>query len=77
MLEIYFTTSINILISGQCVSGAIWTAIESEPRLSTPAFQWTNPPKILLQALPLPCLAIDDKSLSTKPKALAKVYTVK
>lgn len=50
------TTKIITLISGQWFLGAIWTAKESDPSSWDPARQWTNPPYILRQALPDPCL---------------------
>lgn len=68
------TTSTRILSSGQWVSGSTCWAKLSLPSSSFPMIHCTNPPYILLHALPEPCRAIPDSSPST-PNAWARVYT--
>lgn len=51
--------------SGQCVTGANCTAVESNPSIRVPLFHRTKPPYMLRQALPEPCRAIDDTSSAT------------
>ena len=50
------TTNISTESSGQCVWGAICLDLESDPSSSDPLSHTTNPPYILLHALPEPCL---------------------
>lgn len=54
------TTKITARSSGQWFSSATWTAIESFPSGLLPFSQRTKPPYKLLDALPEPCLAIDE-----------------
>ena len=59
------TTSTKILSSGQWVSGSTCWAKLSFPSSLFPMVHWTNPPYMLLQALPEPWRAIADSSPST------------
>ena len=47
------------------MAGTTCRAIESDPSLLLPAYHATNPPYTLLHALPDPCRAIVDTSLSS------------
>ena len=55
------TTSMITWSSGQCVWGATCIAKLSDPSSLSPLSHVTNPPYILRQALPEPCLCVDKK----------------
>lgn len=75
------TTRIRARIVGQCDAGAISTATLSEPFALLPICHATYPPKSDRHALPLPCLAIRDRSVgeveSSNKLAIARTSAAK
>lgn len=64
-VSLIFTTSIRTRSSGQCVSGAICSAVESSPSSASPLFQMTKPPWMLRQALPEPSLKAEEYKINS------------